>query len=63
MDIFGFYGRRNNVTTHFISENMFLAQFRYRDVFQNLTGQGSLKHEESYWSVLDETGKIKSLSI
>ena len=33
LDLFGFYGRRNNVSTHFISENIFLAQFHYKDVF------------------------------
>ena len=33
LDLFGLYGRRNNVSTHFISENIFLAQFHYKDVF------------------------------
>ena len=33
LDLFGFYGRRNNASTHFISDKLFLAKFNYRDVF------------------------------
>ena len=63
LDLFGFYGRQNNVTTHFISENLFLAQFHYRDVFQRWIGEGRLEEEECYWSVVDKTGQIKSSNL
>ena len=53
LDLFGYNGRQYNITTNFISENLFLAQFHYRDVHQSWDEEGKLKEEEIYWSVVD----------
>ena len=53
LDLFGYYAQKSNVSTNFISENLFLAKFHYRDVYQSWFKPGYLKQEDHYWTVLD----------
>ena len=60
---FGQSGRSNVLSTNWISDNLILTQFQYKDIKRSFWGKAEVKKEEKYWSVVDQTGKRKAMPL
>ena len=63
LNLFGVSGRTNVLSANFVSDNLILAQFKYRDIIHKFAEKATVIKEEKYWSAIDQNGKLKEMPL